>query len=499
VTRATSIGDVPARADATGMRTKRAPAWAWYLAVCAALIVAYFALSADFAKTGVYGAMGVLSAAVTVVGVRRHRPTTVWPWYLMAAGRLSFSAGDVTYWWQSVVQHRDVFPSYSDALYLAYYPALVAALLGLVRARRPGRDRPGLLDALILSTGAAMLSWVFLIVPYVRASDLSFLARAVSLAYPVADILVLGVLLRLTTGRGDRQPAYRLLVAGTGLMLIGDVVYALLELTIGYQPGNIVDATWLSMYALVGAAALHPSMAAISRRASDAEQSPVRQRRLMALALASLMAPAVLAIEWLRGMPIDVPLIVAGCAVLFLLVIARLHGLVELLSQTLSAVQEQATHDQLTGLANRRLFHRRWRDALGTPGGPTALLYLDLDGFKPVNDTLGHEAGDALLVGVAKRLEELARAGDVVARLGGDEFAVILPGTDEPAAGLVAGRIVAALAEPFLVGGRPVSIGASVGVVAAPPGAEPEAELRRADDAMYAAKAAGRGCARVAG
>ena len=481
------------------MAKTRLPGWAWYLIGCAGLIVAYFTLSSDLAKTIVYGVLGVSSALVTVVGVRRHRPSTVWPWYLMAAGRLSFSAGDITYWWQSVVQHHDVFPSYSDALYLAYYPALVFALLGLVRARRPGRDRPGLLDALILSTGAAMLSWVFLIVPYVRASDLSVLARSVSLAYPVADILVLGVLLRLTTGRGDRQPAYRLLVAGTAAMLAGDVVYALLELTIGYQPGNLVDATWQAMYALVGAAALHPGMAAISSRGANADEGRVRFGRLMALAVASLMAPAVLAIEWLRGMPIDVPLIVAGCAVLFLLVITRLHGLVALLSRTLHAVEEQATHDQLTGLANRRLFHRRWEQTLSTAGGPSALLYVDLDGFKPVNDSLGHDAGDTLLVGVAGRLRLMVRAGDVVARLGGDEFAVILPWTDEPTAAEVAERIVAALAEPFLVDGRPVYIGASVGVAAAPPGADPDTELRRADGAMYAAKTAGRGRACTAG
>jgi diguanylate cyclase (GGDEF)-like protein len=98
-----------------------------------------------------------------------------------------------------------------------------------------------------------------------------------------------------------------------------------------------------------------------------------------------------------------------------------------------------------------------------------------------------------VLVEVGDRLRRLVRAGDVVARLGGDEFAVILPWTDSVTANAIAERLVAALSDPFAVGDRPVFIGASVGAVIAPPNADPEAELRRADTAMYAAKAAGRG------
>ena len=480
------------------MKQGRWPAWVWFLVLSAVWIAGCFLVTSGLVRAGMYGLLGVASAAATVVGVRRFRPAVAWPWYAMAAGWVAWAAGDVTYWWQTVMLNRDVFPSIADVFYLGHFPPLVIGLLGLVRARRPGKDRPGLLDALVLSTGAAMLSWVFLMAPYVHASDLSVLGRVVSLAYPAGDILVLGVLLRLTTGRGDRPPAYRLLVVSMIAMLIGDVVYAVLQLTIGYQAGNIIDVTWLAMYAAGGAAVLHPSMREISKPARAEPEGSMRLRRIVALALASLMAPAVLAIEWLSGMKIDYPVIVAGCAVLFLLVITRLHGLVALLSTTLRSVEQQATHDQLTGLANRRLFHSRWQQSLGEAGGPTTLLYIDLDGFKPVNDTLGHDAGDSVLVEVAERLRRLVRAGDVVARLGGDEFAIILPWTDAATADAIAQRLVAELAEPFHLDVRPVSIGASVGGVTAAPNADPEAELRRADTAMYAAKAAGRGRVRFA-
>ena len=477
------------------MRGRRWSAWQLYLAFAGLVIVVYYASPVDAVQSVLVGLLGYSAAAATIIGVRRHRPAVRWPWYLMAAGRACFATAEVLYWIQSAVWHHDAFPSWSDPLYLLFDACLVAAVLGLVRARRPGRDLPGLLDALVLSTGAAMLSWVFLIVPYVRADDLGVLAQAVSLAYPVADILVLAVLARLTTGRGDRPPAYRLFVASILVLLVADVVYALLELSIGYTAGNIVDLGWLAMQALAGAAALHPTVVAISRPAltTESTESAMPSGRIAALAVASLMAPAVLAIEWLRGMPIDVPVIVVGCAVLFLLVIARLSGLVRVLSGTLRTVEAQATTDQLTGLANRRRFYDCWQTALHGQVGPTALLYIDLDGFKPVNDALGHEAGDAVLAGVADRIREVVRVGDVVARLGGDEFAVILPWTGDETAGVVASRIVASIAEPFATPFRPVNIGASVGVITALQGADADGELRRADTAMYAAKAAGRG------
>ncbi|GLY94239.1 GGDEF domain-containing protein [Actinoplanes sp. NBRC 103695] len=471
---------------------RRWPAWQVYLAFSGVIAATYYAFPVERLQAVLVGTLGMSAAVMIVVGVRRNKPAVRWPWYLMAAARACFALAEVVYWIQTWVTGEDVFPGYADLLYLSFAAMLAVAVVGLVRARRPGKDRPGLLDALVLSTGAAMLAWVFLIVPYVRAEDLSPLARAVSLAYPVSDILVLAVLARLVTGRGDRPPAYRLFVAAVFALLIADVGYAMLELTIGYTAGNIVDLGWLAMQALGGAAALHPSVVSISRPSPPVAEGSAPPGRIAALAVASLMAPAVLAIEWARGMPIDVPVIVGGCAILFLLVIARLNGLVKLLSVALRAVEEQATTDQLTGLANRRRFHHRWENALGESVGPTALLYIDLDGFKPVNDALGHEAGDAVLVGVAARLNSIVRAGDVVARLGGDEFAVILPWTDDATATEVAGRILKALAEPFPTAARPVFIGASIGVITAASGADPDDELRRADTAMYAAKAAGR-------
>jgi diguanylate cyclase (GGDEF)-like protein/PAS domain S-box-containing protein len=157
----------------------------------------------------------------------------------------------------------------------------------------------------------------------------------------------------------------------------------------------------------------------------------------------------------------------------------------------------QAFHDNLTGLANRALFRDRLDHAL-TRSVRTAesvsLLLADLDGFKAVNDSLGHGAGDELLRHVAQRFLEAVRPTDTVARLGGDEFCVLMEATDQDRAEIVARRLLEALADPIRVADRELQVGASIGVVVHPGGlASSEDLLRHADVAMYAAKEAGRG------
>ncbi len=162
-----------------------------------------------------------------------------------------------------------------------------------------------------------------------------------------------------------------------------------------------------------------------------------------------------------------------------------------------------ATHDPLTELPNRRLFQDRLERALAyarRDGHAVGVLYLDLDGFKAVNDVEGHDAGDALLKAVARRFDDAVRREDTVARLGGDEFGVVLVSVREPADALDVGRkLRASLHEPLDVNGRPVTLGASVGAAVYPfDGASADALMRAADGAMYEVKADGKGGVRRA-
>jgi diguanylate cyclase (GGDEF)-like protein/PAS domain S-box-containing protein len=157
----------------------------------------------------------------------------------------------------------------------------------------------------------------------------------------------------------------------------------------------------------------------------------------------------------------------------------------------------QAMHDPLTGLPNRARLDAilpGWLASAARAGRPLGVLMIDLDGFKHVNDTLGHAAGDALLVQVAGRLSAAARDGDVLVRMGGDEFALVATDlANARDAGVVAGRLIAALSAPFAVDGRELFVTASIGTAAYPDdGTDGVALVRNADTALYAAKAAGR-------
>ena len=154
-----------------------------------------------------------------------------------------------------------------------------------------------------------------------------------------------------------------------------------------------------------------------------------------------------------------------------------------------------AHYDELTGLANRRLFRETLHAQFQAPESPSiALLCLDLDRFKAINDTRGHPTGDRLLAAVARRLERQVRAGDLCARLGGDEFAVVLWGADAALARAIADRIVGEISRPYVIDAHQLEVGVSIGVAMAwPATASYEAMLRDADAALYRAKAGGRG------
>jgi diguanylate cyclase (GGDEF)-like protein len=164
--------------------------------------------------------------------------------------------------------------------------------------------------------------------------------------------------------------------------------------------------------------------------------------------------------------------------------------LVDRLRDKVEESEHQSLHDALTGLPNRVLFSRCLEEAL-LSGAPAAVLLLDLDRFKEVNDTLGHHNGDLLLKQVGDRLRGTLRRGDVIARLGGDEFAVLLPDIHADQAALQAGRgIVELLEQPFVIGDMSVDVGASIGIAVAPrDGVDAVTLVQRADVAMYTAKA----------
>src|SRR5712664_942049 len=179
----------------TFLRTR---AWQLYLAAGALAAVLYLFVPTLGEKGPFFNLIGISSVVAIAAGVRLHRPTRPLPWYLFAGGMFVFMVGDVFYYTIPHFTHHTVpFPSTGDVFYLSVYPLLIAGVVILIHYRNQAPDRGGLLDALIISTGVALVAWVFLILPYARDPSLTLVRKLVSVAYPLMDVLLLAVAARL--------------------------------------------------------------------------------------------------------------------------------------------------------------------------------------------------------------------------------------------------------------------------------------------------------------
>ena len=310
------------------LRFRRVRLWQLYLAGGGILTVLY-ALVPPFKGSGpLINLLGLSGVAAVVIGVRRNRPKSRWPWWLFAFGLFLFWVGDVyTYSYPRLFHVTVPFPSFGDAVYLSVYPALMAGLLLLVRRRNPERDRAGVIDSLIITLGLALVSWIALIAPYVHDPTLSLLPKLVSIAYPLGDILLLAAAIRLAVDAGKRRPAFYLLALSIVMLLVTDFVYGVLTLHNAYNHQIILDVGWISFYLFWGAAALHPSMRELEQPAPD-RQPRLTWLRLSVLTCATLIAPAIEIAKEIRRSDVDLVITIAVSGILFALVVIRMAGLV---------------------------------------------------------------------------------------------------------------------------------------------------------------------------
>ncbi|MFI7547809.1 putative bifunctional diguanylate cyclase/phosphodiesterase [Actinoplanes sp. NPDC049599] len=430
-------------------------------------------------------AVGLAAVLVMIIGVRRNRPAGARCWRLIIVSQVLWVLGDVAYSVTGLMVAEMPFPSWSDAFYLSAYPPLIAGLYGLARDRRQ-RRLAALVDTAIIAAGLGLVYWIFVIGPILGDAAVPLPARLVTVGYPTASVLMIAVVARLATRTARPTPSAWLLIVGSVLTLVSNVIYTLFP-AVMLASADVAYVGFLVAYVYWAGAALHPSVSAPPAR-------EVSQRfgrgRLAVLTCSTLVVPAVLFVQGGAGdRPVSWLAIGLGAVLLFLLVLARMSGFVAQVQAQAEQLEVLAMHDELTGLANRRLFEQRVRAALAA-GSPQVLM-LDLTGFKAVNDRLGHTVGDRLLVAVAGRLVAGLGPGDLAARMGGDEFAVLVPDATDAAGDAMVARICAALRIPIQAGEHQLLVGAGVGVAGAGRTDDPEELLRRADIAMYAAKAGG--------
>jgi diguanylate cyclase (GGDEF)-like protein/PAS domain S-box-containing protein len=299
-----------------------------------------------------WAALGYSCAAAVLAGVRLHQPARRLPWYLISAAIAFFTTGDSWYNLVLATGEQPDFPGLADLFYLLVYPLLTAGLLIFIRIRSGGGgNKAALLDALVPTVGLGLLAWVYWIAPFTRSTELSLLEKIVSIGYPLGDVLVLAMILRMLTGTGRQPRAVTTIgVAMIGL-LISDVFYGQSQLNSAWELGGPVDLGWIVFYSSMGFAALSPSMRDLTETADHVGETGMGRHRLFWLSAAALIAPAVLALEYAqgheveiaRGGVVDAPVIAAAAAVMFLLVLARVGDLAW--AQRQAGIRERALRE----------------------------------------------------------------------------------------------------------------------------------------------------------
>jgi PAS domain S-box-containing protein len=287
----------------------------------------------------IWTAIGLSSVAAILAGTWRNSPRKRAPWVLLAAAVLCLVAGDL---WADllvwVFKVTDPFPSLADVFYLTMYGLIAVGMIGLYRLGVVRRDIAGLLDALMLTSGVALLSWVYLIGPNVEKADLTLLQKSITIAYPLGDIMILAVGASLVASVRATPAVWLLALGGLGL-LASDIAFGLIQLHGTWRVGTAADLGWILFYACWGAAALHPSMRKITEPAIV--RRPEEQLgRLVPLGLASLIAPTVLFVEFSTGEVHDGAMIAVLSAVLSILVLVRLGRAIRV--HRLAVIRERA-------------------------------------------------------------------------------------------------------------------------------------------------------------
>ena len=473
------------------MSTARGPA---HLVTWAALTVAAaVALASVPDPSSAEGTLGYLlpvlvSTAWTAVAVarmpREHRP----PWLWLLAGQLLYLTGETLFAVLSV-RGVDAFPTAADLCYCLAYVPVAVGLLALDRRRATRRYRGDLLDAGIVSLSAATLFGVFVVLPVASDTTQSALARTVSSAYPVCDLLLVFLVARLVIAPGSRSPALWLLVAGCLCTIGADLFTNVQQLTTGEATyPRWVNALWLSYYAafaVAAASSVRPwRRDEAAEAAAAAASGGLTALRLLVLAVAAVLPSAVLVVASATGHEVPVALLAAGSIALVGMVVARIWDLLQRLRAQSARLEELARTDPLTGIANRRTLDaelERTRRSLGAADLYVALV--DLDHFKAYNDGRGHQAGDELLKAATLAWAHALGPGAFLARWGGEEFVALLVEDD-------AARAVRRL--DALRAAVPDGQSCSIGVVRWDRAEDGASLLRRADAALYAAKEGGR-------
>ena len=447
-----------------------------------------------FEPKGLLWLPSVLGPIVTFLAFLRTARTTTLPeptrrfWRHLTFALAFVSIGITTQAFQ-VLTADDPAGQHTGPVMLAFCTAGVATIMYALFRLPLGRQSPGellrvFLDASTVMVAAAVFIWHYSTRHAVGDSDRT--AVYTSLFVTVIALLAVFAVAKfvLSSHLYVNNGALRLIAAAMVIGSVGPMFRAPFEAVDPYLYPDMACTPIVYFFATM--AAVRQREAGLGSR-RGLVVPPRRSFSLLPYVAVAAVDGLLLAVT-LRDEADELAVVAAAVLTTALVVLRQVMAFRDN-NRLLSRLDHGATHDALTQLPNRVLFHTRLQQALtGATERPVAVALIDLDDFKEVNDTLGHEVGDLLLIGVAGRLKDCVRARDTVARLGGDEFVVVLDDADPAAAGLAAERMMNALRQPIYADGHELPIRASIGIADGRTGDEPSVLLRHADIAMYAAK-----------
>ena len=422
------------------------------------------------ALTGIWGdliAFNSVAIACIVSVLGAPRVNSKWAQPLVAFALGSWSLGSVIATSTSLVDYPSALGNFSDAMYLLFYPL---ALLGLQRliSNRQRLSILEVIDASIVALGLSTLGTAFALHPVLPHFEGDFKQSFLAIIYPVADLVLLCFIVATVVMQGFSMRGL-LLTVGVVIYTATDFLFLWQNLNLSYEFGSLIDYGWLIGFVVIAESCWH--------RATDNKSkggvSPVLITISVFLSATFL---ALLAIA-----PDNFPHFVLIPAIGTLLLAFVRMSIALNQARNIGHEKILARTDELTLLPNRRRFISEIQNFAVREG---SLLLMDLDGFKPVNDTYGHEMGDRVLQQVAQRFNRALPSGALLARLGGDEFGILVDGNQELVME-IALALRGTLSYPFVINGHEIKIGVSIGV-AKNDGADDL--MQRADNAMYSAK-----------
>lgn len=395
--------------------------------------------------------------------------------FSLGAAIISWTLGSSLSTYNEFFASPEVNPITVASLYLLFYPCAFVGIPRILRARGKLSELE-ILDATILGLGLSALGAAFFIEPVLPYSQANIMQTFIALLFPIADLILFALVLALTL---ISRPTLRstLITSGISVFLVSDFLFLWLNVNHRYSMGTLTDDLWLFGITLLALGINFPGV------------GPVLSGTIHPLfvALSVMMSATLLSITSLRPGYFPGFILVPTIATLILAFVRMMIALRE--ARLLGEERDLARTDDLTNLPNRRKFIAELNDLTGNSHFEGALLLLDLDGFKPINDAHGHEVGDQLLKQVSFRFTRALPQGAFLARLGGDEFGAIVRGNFSETYE-VANALRATLSYPFSIAGHEIQVGVSVGHVKND--GAPDL-LRRADRAMYEAKRQGVG------